>query len=63
MSHTVMDLLTKIDAMRDRTLILRSMVETGQDPLHAKHNLDQIIDMARQISNTKFDKDIQVGKK
>lgn len=63
MNHTVMDLLTKIEAMRDRTLILRSMVERSQDEHHVKHTLDQIVDLARQVSRMEFDKDIKVGKK
>jgi hypothetical protein len=63
MNHSVMELLTKIDAMRDKALVLRSMVETHQDEQHIRHTLDQITDMARQVASSKFDKDIKVGKK
>lgn len=63
MPHTVMDLILKIEGMRDQALILRSMVETNRDSSHIKHSLEQIVDMARQISYIQIDPNIDVGKK
>lgn len=63
MTHTVLDLLTKIEAMKDTTLALRAAVERNRDEHHIRHMLEQITDMARQVASTKFDKNIKVGKK
>lgn len=51
MQHTVKELLQKIEAMKDRALILQSMVEQKQETAHLQHHLDQIQSMAYQIAN------------
>ena len=51
MQHSVKELLEKINAMRDRALVLNSLVDQKIDEDHWQHHLDQIQTMADEISN------------
>ena len=51
MQHTVKELLEKIEAIKDRALILNSLVDQKQDEEHWQHHLDQIQAMAGDIAN------------
>ena len=53
MQHTVKELIQKIDAMRDRALVLQHIIETKEDLGDAKHHLDQIQSMALEIAADK----------
>lgn len=50
MQHTVKELLQKIEAMKDRALVLQHIIETKEDLGHAQHHLDQIQSMALEIA-------------
>lgn len=51
MQHTVKELLEKIDAMKDRALVLNSLVDQKQHKEDWQHHLDQIQAMAGDIAN------------
>lgn len=51
MQHSVKELLEKINAMRDRALVLNSLVDQKMDKDHWQHHLDQIQTMADDIAN------------
>ena len=50
MQHTVKELIQKIDAMKDRALILQHIIETKEDLGDPQHHLDQIQSMALEIA-------------
>jgi hypothetical protein len=47
----VKELLEKIEAIKDRALVLNSLVDQKQDEEHWQHHLDQIQAMAGDIAN------------
>ena len=51
MQHSVKELLEKINAMRDRALVLNSLVDQKIDKHHWQHHLEQIQTMAADIAN------------
>lgn len=51
MQHTVKELLEKIEAIKDRALVLNSLVDQKQEEEHWQHYLDQIQAMAGDIAN------------
>lgn len=51
MQHTVKELLEKIESMKDRALVLNSLVDQKQNKEDWQHHLDQIQAMAGDIAN------------
>lgn len=60
MQHSVKELLEKINAMRDRALLLNSLVDQKMDKDHWQHHLDQIQTMADEISNDRSGDNFQL---
>lgn len=53
MQHTVKQLIEKIDAMKNRALVLQSRIEQKQSPETYQHEIDQIQSMAYEIAHDK----------
>ena len=53
MQHTVKQLIEKIDAMKNRALVLQSKIEQKQSPEIYQHEIDQIQSMAYEIAHDK----------
>lgn len=60
MQHTVKELLEKIDAMKDRALVLNSLVDQKQHKEDWQHHLDQIQSMAGEIANDRNGNNFQL---
>lgn len=63
MLHSIEEVGQKIEAMKDKLLFLRLMVERNEDEKHCKHVLEQIQSMALEIANDKNNDKILVSVK
>ena len=63
MLHSIEEINNKLDAMKDKLLILRLMVEREEDQKHCKHVLEQVQSMALEIANDKYSDEILVTAK
>ena len=63
MLHSIEEVGQKIEAMKDKLLFLRIMVERNEDEKHCKHVLEQIQSMALEIANDKYSNEILVTTK
>ena len=63
MLHSIEEVGQKIEAMKDKLLFLRIMVERNEDEKHCKHVLEQIQSMALEIANDKYSNEILVTKR
>ena len=63
MLHSIEEINNKLDAMKDKLLILRLMVEREEDQKHCKHVLEQVQSMALEIANDKYSNEILVTTK